>query len=100
MKDGKVNGENKYLRADEEMKSILAPPDVVEPKDTHLKKGAMLARVQGDLATVPSKEIQFVDISPRQTVSVSAAHRGRSLSSRLAESASRLRLIVERRLAT
>jgi DNA-directed RNA polymerase subunit beta len=73
VKDGKVNGEHKYLRADEEMKSVLAPPDVVEPKDTHLKKGAMLARVQGDLATVPSKEIQYVDISPRQTVSVSAA---------------------------
>ena len=33
----------------------------------------VLARVQGDLATVPNKEIQYVDISPRQTVSVSAA---------------------------
>jgi DNA-directed RNA polymerase subunit beta len=72
VKDGKVNGEHKYLRADEEMKSILAPPDAVE-KDGHLKKGAVLARVQGDLATVASKEIQYVDISPRQTVSVSAA---------------------------
>jgi DNA-directed RNA polymerase subunit beta len=72
VKDGKVNGEHKFLRADEEMKSILAPPDAVE-KDGHLKKGAVLARVQGDLATVPSKEIQYVDISPRQTVSVSAA---------------------------
>jgi DNA-directed RNA polymerase subunit beta len=72
VKDGKVNGEHKYLRADEEMKSILAPPDAVE-KDGHIKKGAVLARVQGDLATVPSKEIEYVDISPRQTVSVSAA---------------------------
>jgi DNA-directed RNA polymerase subunit beta len=70
--DGKVNGDVKYLRADEEMKSILAPPDVVE-KDHHLRKGLVLARVQGDLATVPSKEVQYVDISPRQTVSVSAA---------------------------
>src|SRR5437867_8895673 len=70
--DGKVNGQHKYLRVDEEMKSILAPPDVVE-KDGHLKKGSVLARVQGDLATVPSKEIEYVDISPRQTVSVSAA---------------------------
>src|SRR5947208_8526618 len=60
------------LRADEEMKSILAPPDVVE-KEGHLKRGSVLARVQGDLATVPSKEVQYIDISPRQTVSVSAA---------------------------
>jgi DNA-directed RNA polymerase subunit beta len=72
VKDGKVNGEHKYLRADEEMKSVLAPPDVVD-KDHHLKKGHVLARVQGDLATVASKEVQYVDISPRQTVSVSAA---------------------------
>jgi DNA-directed RNA polymerase subunit beta len=72
VKDGKVNGDNKYLRADEEMKSILAPPDAVE-KDGHLKKGMILARVEGDLATVAHKDIQYVDISPRQTVSVSAA---------------------------
>ncbi|MGB7159826.1 MAG: DNA-directed RNA polymerase subunit beta [Tepidisphaeraceae bacterium] len=72
VKDGKVNGEHKYLRADEEMKSVLAPPDVVD-KDHHLRKGSVLARVQGDLATVPSKDVQYVDISPRQTVSVSAA---------------------------
>ena len=73
VKDGKVNGQHKYLRADEEMKAILAPPDAVD-KDGHtVKKGTVLARVQGDLATVNSKEIQYVDISPRQTVSVSAA---------------------------
>jgi DNA-directed RNA polymerase subunit beta len=72
VKDGKVNGDVKYLRADEEMKAILAPPDVVDP-DKSVRKGFVLARVQGDLATVPSKEIQYVDISPRQTVSVSAA---------------------------
>jgi DNA-directed RNA polymerase subunit beta len=72
VKDGKVNGEHKYLRADEEMKSILAPPDVVD-KDHHIKKGHVLARVNGDLATVASKDVQYIDISPRQTVSVSAA---------------------------
>jgi DNA-directed RNA polymerase subunit beta len=72
VKDGKVNGEHKYLRADEEMKAVLAPPDIVE-KDGHLRKGFVLARVQGDLATVPSKEVQYVDISPRQTVSISAS---------------------------
>jgi DNA-directed RNA polymerase subunit beta len=72
VKEGKVNGHNKYLRADEEMKSILAPPDAVN-KDGDLKKGFVLARVEGDLATVQSKEVQYIDISPRQTVSVSAA---------------------------
>ena len=70
--DGKVNGEVKYLRADEEMKSTLAPPDSVD-KDGALPKGMVLARVQGDLATLPSRDVQYVDISPKQTVSVSAA---------------------------
>ena len=72
VKDGRANGEFKKLRADEEMKSVLAPPDAVD-KEGHVKKGAVLARVNGDLATVPSKEVQYIDISPRQTVSVSAA---------------------------
>lgn len=72
VKDGKVSGEVRKLRADEEMRSTLAPPDVVE-RDGVLRKGAVLARVQGDLATVPSRDVQYVDISPRQTVSVSAA---------------------------
>jgi DNA-directed RNA polymerase subunit beta len=72
VKDTKVNGDVKYLRADEEMKAILAPPDVVD-KDHHVRKGFVLARVEGDLATVASKDVQYVDISPRQTVSVSAA---------------------------
>ena len=73
VEDGHVNGKHKMLRADEEMKSVLAPPDVVQDKDGMLRKGMALARVQGDLATVPSKEVQYIDISPRQTVSVSAA---------------------------
>src|SRR4051812_6350049 len=73
VKDGRVNGEHKYLRADEEMKAVLAPPDAVEGKEGSLKKGMVLARVQGDLATVPQKDVQYIDISPRQTVSVSAA---------------------------
>ncbi len=70
--NGKINNKHKYLRADEEMKSVLAPPDAVE-KDGNIKKGLILARVEGDLATVPSKDVQYIDISPRQTVSVSAA---------------------------
>ncbi|MCS7034291.1 MAG: DNA-directed RNA polymerase subunit beta, partial [Phycisphaerae bacterium] len=70
--EARKKGLVKYLRADEEMKAILAPPDSVD-KDGHIHKGMVLARVEGDLATVASKDVQYVDISPRQTVSVSAA---------------------------
>ncbi|MEM6313556.1 MAG: DNA-directed RNA polymerase subunit beta, partial [Planctomycetota bacterium] len=73
VQDGKVNGKVQYLRADEEMKAVLAPPDVVPVGDGAIPKGLQLARVEGDLSTVPSKDIEYVDISPKQTVSVSAA---------------------------
>ncbi|MHC4796655.1 MAG: DNA-directed RNA polymerase subunit beta, partial [Planctomycetota bacterium] len=69
----KVNGEIDYLRADEEMRAVLAPPEVVNPESGKLKEGTVLARVNGDLATVESGEVDFVDISPKQTVGVSAS---------------------------
>jgi DNA-directed RNA polymerase subunit beta len=97
---GKVDGEVVYLRADEEMRSTLAPPDVVESendgrqlpetetkeeylarrrdaerrrKTAKIKEGTLLGRMQGDLRQVPAEEIAYVDISPKQTVGVSAA---------------------------
>jgi DNA-directed RNA polymerase subunit beta len=96
---GKVNGDVHYLRADEEMRSTLAPPDVVDvdplgddlpemidhgqygiegrgnghKKAAKLKDGILLGRVQGDLKQVGADGIDYVDISPKQTVGVSAA---------------------------
>ena len=96
---GKVDGEVVYLRADEEMRATLAPPDVVQPetdgkrlpaieskeeylarrqdaskrKPAPLKEGTLLARVQGDLKQVTAEGIDYVDISPKQTVGVSAS---------------------------
>jgi len=69
----KVNGEVAMLRADEEMMAVLAPPEVVDIASGKLHEGASLARVNGDLAMVDSTEINYVDISPKQTVGVSAA---------------------------
>ncbi len=98
---GKINGEVQYLRADEEMRSTLAPPDVIQPKkepgdlppiepkpefmarrqkqrkgggeSSKLRDGTLLARVKGDLQQGTAKDIDFVDISPKQTVGVSAS---------------------------
>ena len=71
--EGKVNGDVQYLRADEEMRSVLAPPDAVDKETLEVQSGLQLARMEGDLSTVQGRDIQFVDISPKQTVSVSAA---------------------------
>jgi DNA-directed RNA polymerase beta subunit len=69
---GSVNGGHEFLRADEEMKSVLAPPDVVE-KNGRVTGDHIMARVRGDLAVVGSSDVEYVDISPKQTVGVSAS---------------------------
>jgi len=72
VKGGKLTGKLVHLRADEEMKAILAPSDSLD-LEGKLKSGAVLARVDGELAEIDSAEVNFVDIAPKQIVGVSAA---------------------------
>jgi DNA-directed RNA polymerase subunit beta len=72
VKGGKVTGEIENLRADQEMTAILAPTDALDDKG-RIAKGTALARVRGDLAQVPANDVQYVDVSPKQIVGVSAA---------------------------
>jgi len=65
--------EHTYLRADEEMREVLAPPEAVDPKDGRLVEGPIIARILGDIRRVPNEEVTCVDISPKQTIGVSAA---------------------------
>ena len=75
VKSGKVTNEVEYLRADEEMRAVFAPPNAVEYDGSsgRIKKGLVLARKNGELAHVSSDEVGYVDISPQQIVGVSAA---------------------------
>jgi len=73
VKDGKVTDKVKYLRADEEMEAIFAPPNIVETESGKITEGVVLARKRGDLSQVDSSEIDYVDISPKQIVGVSAS---------------------------
>ncbi len=72
-KGGKVDGDIVTLRADEEMRNVLAPPEAMDTTTGRLFEGAVIARVRGDLSQVESTEVEYVDISPKQTVGVSAA---------------------------
>ena len=72
VKNGKVTGEFISLRADEELKRVLATSDSLDEKG-RLTEGSVLARIDGELARVPAKEVEFVDISPKQIVGVSAS---------------------------
>ena len=73
VRNGKVTDEIEYLRADDEMKAIFAPPSAVEPASGKIKEGFVLARQKGELAEVSSNDVDYVDISPRQIVVVSAS---------------------------
>ncbi|MEJ2647457.1 MAG: DNA-directed RNA polymerase subunit beta [Sedimentisphaerales bacterium] len=73
VKNGKLTGEVDYLRADEEMRAIFAPPSVANADTGELDEGLILARKAGELAHVSREEVDYVDISPKQIVGVSAS---------------------------
>ena len=73
VKNGKVTEDVHYLRADEEMKAIFAPPSVFDLKTGKIGKELVLARKNGELAHVSSDEVDYVDISSKQIVGVSAS---------------------------
>jgi DNA-directed RNA polymerase subunit beta len=73
VKRGKVTDEIDCLRADEEMRVIFAPPSEVDVKTNRISKGFVLARKGGELAQISNEEVDYVDISPKQIVGVSAS---------------------------
>ncbi|MGJ8636505.1 MAG: DNA-directed RNA polymerase subunit beta [Phycisphaerales bacterium] len=72
VQDGKLTGKILNLRADEEIRSVLAPADVLTPEG-EFKDKYVLARMDGELAEVKPKEVNYVDVSPKQLVGISAA---------------------------
>ncbi|MCH8134639.1 MAG: DNA-directed RNA polymerase subunit beta [Proteobacteria bacterium] len=70
---GYVNGEIVFLRADEEMRHILAPPEALNPGKSRLRNGALVVRAYGELSQSDRESVSYVDISPKQTVGVSAS---------------------------
>ncbi len=73
VKNGKLTGDVAYLRADEEMRAVFAPPSVVDPQTHKIREPLVLARKAGELAQTTREEVEYIDISPRQIVGVSAA---------------------------
>jgi len=76
---GRTSEEVAWLRADEEMESVLAPPDVLEVAPDARRSGKLpaegyvLARMKGEVTQVTGREVEYLDVSPKQTVGVSAA---------------------------
>ena len=68
----KATDEVLYLRADEEMNSVLAPTEVLDAKG-RIKDDQVIARRSGELTQVEASEVKYIDISPKQLVGVSAS---------------------------
>ena len=76
VKGNRVTDEVVMLRADEEMESVLAPPDSLKREGkvhTRLADEHVLARARGEVSIVTGAQVDYLDISPKQTVGISAA---------------------------
>lgn len=68
---GKLQSDVVWLRADEESQSHLAPADTPVEREK-VSQDRVTARYGGDFIMTASDQIQYIDISPKQMVGVSA----------------------------
>ena len=68
---GKLTQDVVWLRADEESQAHLAPADTPVEKD-RISQDRVTARFGGDFIMTAADQIQYIDISPKQMVGVSA----------------------------
>ena len=73
VKDGKVTTEVVYLSAMEEAKYFVAQANsAIDPKGK-LTEDLVVCRKAGDVVVVPPDRVDYMDVSPKQLVSVAAA---------------------------
>ncbi|GGY40310.1 DNA-directed RNA polymerase subunit beta [Parvularcula lutaonensis] len=71
--DGKVTGEVVYLSAMEEQRHAIAQANAELNEDGSFANEFVNARYRGEATLIPREEIAFIDVSPKQLVSVAAA---------------------------
>ena len=73
VENGKATDKIDYLRADEDMKAVIAAPNIFDQETNEIQKGMVLAMKHGELSQVAGHEVNYVDVSAKQTVGVSAS---------------------------
>ena len=73
VKDGKVTSEVVYLSATEEARHNVAQANAPLTKDGKLEEDLVVCRLAGDVHLVPPDQVELIDVSPKQVVSVAAA---------------------------
>ncbi len=70
---GKATDKITYLRADEEENKLIAPADVQIKGREKSEKESVLCRYNGDFQLQSYKDVNYMDVSPKQLVGVSAS---------------------------
>lgn len=71
---GVVTNETEYLTADEEDECVIAQANVALDEEGHFLDKRVPARVRhGEIVIVPVEQVDYVDVSPRQVVSIATA---------------------------
>ena len=73
VRDGAVTDDVVYLSAMEETKHYVAQADAAMSREGRLTEDLVLCRHAGDVMLVPLDRVDFMDVSPKQLVSVAAA---------------------------
>ena len=71
--DGRVTDEVDYLTANEEEMYFVAQANTPLKEDGTIAMERVPVRQHGDLVYVDSKKVKYIDVSPKQTVSISTA---------------------------
>lgn len=70
---GQVLEETHYLTANEEDLYVIAQANSPLTEDNHFKNELVMARYQDENLEVPSGQVDYMDVSPKQVVSVATA---------------------------
>ena len=73
VKDGKITDQVIYMSAMEESKHHVAQANVAVDKNGKLTDDLVIVRHAGDVIVVPVDRVDYMDVSPKQLVSVAAA---------------------------
>jgi DNA-directed RNA polymerase subunit beta len=72
VKDGQITDEVIYMSAMEEAKHIIAQANI-KLKDGHIVDDLVPGRINGEPTLLPRDQVDLMDVSPKQVVSVAAA---------------------------
>jgi len=73
VEDGRVTRKIDYLTADIEEDKVIAQANAPLDDDGHFSEREISCRYKGDFPKVPASKVEYMDVSPKQLVSVAAS---------------------------